>query len=237
MQKRMIAIAALVLLVIPGCGEKKSTETVLAGIKGGLLDAKQISGATEIRSNILKVIKTRGGSVEELDFAGAVVEQAGTPGEKVCLCQAIGFRVAQLAAQAWDDGIFRSYEIEKIRTGWNSDGPYEMFSDREFHGEKGNLLIPGEKIQISDRNGGKPTPGKSLGVNDLWYEITFSGGLKMFFNAVDGDKAIFTPDYMELRSEYQNGNLDIAGRLKAERKVVESNVSALPFSGIAVKVK
>ena len=40
MQKRMIAIAALVLLVIPGCGEKKSTETVLAGIKGGAAGCK-----------------------------------------------------------------------------------------------------------------------------------------------------------------------------------------------------
>ena len=162
------------------------------GPKKGLLSANDRVAFTNIvESNKLRVLKRTDGNTETLNLEDSIVENKGTKTENKCLCQAVCFRVSQLAAQAWEDGVFRTYEIKRIRTGWNTLGPYEFFSDRELNGEIGDLEIPAEKIVIEKRNGDKATSPNKLTIQDSWYEITFTNDLVLFLQVKEGENGVY----------------------------------------------
>ena len=206
------------------------------GSKKELLLANDRVALTNIvESNKLKVLKKPDGKIETLRFADAIIENKGTKDEKKCLCQAVCFRVSQLAAQVWKDGVFRTYEVKRIQTGWNTPGPYEFFSDRELNGEIGDLEIPAEKIVVEKRNGDKATSPKNLTIQDSWYEITFTNGLSLFFQVKEGNNGVYPSGFLTLRREMKNGDKNAERLFMLEMKKTVAGVAALNFQGITVK--
>jgi hypothetical protein len=204
--------------------------------KKGLLSATDRVAFTNIvESNTLKVMKRPDGKIETLRFDEAIIENKGTKKEKKCLCQAVCFRVAQLAAQAWKDGVFRTYEVKRIRTGWNTPGPYEFFSDRELNGEIGDLEIPAEKIVVEKRKGNKATSPKDLTIQDGWYEITFTNDLALFFQVKEGKNGVYPAGFLTLRSEMKNGEKNAKRPFNLILEKTVAGVAELPFQGIIVK--
>jgi hypothetical protein len=199
-----------------------------------LRDLSSVNIETQISSDILKVKKEEDGDTIELLYEESVTENAGSENEKKCLCQGVAFRVSQIASQVWSDGIFRTYEIEEIRTGWNTDGPYEFFSDEEHNGEIGDLEIPAEKIVIDGFAGATVTSGKNLTIEDSWYEITFVNGEKLMLRGTMGEAGIYTEEFLELRSKVKNGDTTVVPQMQEERKKVERNLGILPFDRIVI---
>jgi len=206
------------------------------GPKKGLLSANdRVAFINIVESNKLKVLKRADGNIETLTFEDSIVENKGTKTETKCLCQAVCFRVSQLAAQAWEDGVFRTYEIKRIRTGWNTLGPYEFFSDRELNGEIGDLEIPAEKIVIEKRNGDKATSPNKLTIQDSWYEITFTNDLVLFLQVKEGENGVYPAGFLTSRSEVKNGDKNTKQPFMLEKKKTVAGVAELPFQGIVVK--
>jgi hypothetical protein len=227
-KKFTIGIFIIAVSLIAGCSRPDLK-------KGHVSITDHVSFTTIIESNTLKVLKRPDGKIETLQFADAIIENKGTKREKKCLCQAVCFRVSQLAAQAWKDGTFRTYEIKGIRTGWNTDGPYEFFSDRVLNGEIGDLEIPAEKIIIAKKNGDKATSSKNLTIQDNWYEITFTNDLIVLFQVKEGKEGIYPADFMTLRSKMKNGDEKAARPFMLEMKKTVANIAKLPFQGIIVE--
>ena len=188
---------------------------------------------SQVSNDELKVQKTPDGPVETLVFAEAVTEHAGTAEEKKCMCQSVCFRAAQLASQLWEDGVFRTYEVARIRTGWNTGGPWEFFSDREMNGEIGDLAMPAEKIVIEKHDGSAATPRKELTLEDNWYEIRLANGQGLFLRVKEG--GVFPEEFMALRSRFKGGeeSANEAFHRSYDRGI--ARVSALPFDGISVE--
>ena len=206
------------------------------GSKKGLLSARdRVALSNVVESNKLKVLKNPDGKIETLQFEEAIIEKKGTKEEEKCLCQAVCFRVSQLAAQAWEDGVFRTYEVKRIRTGWNTPGPYEFFSDKELNGEIGDLEIPAEKIVVEKRNGDKATSPKNLTIQDSWYEITLTNDLVLFFKVKEGKNGVYPEGFLALRSEMKNGDKNAKRPFMLKMKKTVTGVGELPFQGIIVK--
>jgi hypothetical protein len=226
---RGMALGMLVLpLLLLGCAQH--------GQKGAVLSPCDHVALTDtVTTNTLKVVKTPGGKVETLHLEEAIVENKGTEKEKKCLCQAICFRVAQLAAQAWDDGVFRTYEVERIRTGWNTPGPYEFFSDKELNGEIGDLEIPAERIVVQKRDGGEAASFKELTLQDNWYEFTLTNGRVLFLRVKDGDSGVFPAGFLALRNRLKSGDEDAKKLFKPHYEQVLARIATVPFDRITVR--
>ena len=203
--------------------------------KGLLSPSDSVAITNIVESNRLKVLKKADGKIKTLQFENAIIENKGTKEEKKCLCQAVCFRVSQLAAQAWRDGVFRTYEVKRIRTGWNTPGPYEFFSDRELNGEIGDLEIPAEKIVVEKRNGDKATSPKNLTIQDSWYEITFTNDLVLLFQVKEGKNGVYPAGFLTLRSEMKHGDKNAKKHFELEMKKTVAGVAELPFQRIIVK--
>ncbi|MCD6117439.1 hypothetical protein J7K93_10525 [bacterium] len=207
----------------------------LVSKKRFLLPTDCVAVTNIVKSNTLKIQKKPNSKIETLQFADAIIENKGTKKENKCLCQAVCFRVSQLATQAWEDNVFRTYEVKRIRTGWNTDGPYEFFSDRELNGEIGDLEIPAEKIVVEKRNGDKATSPKDLTIEDSWYEITFTNNLVLFFQVKEGENGVYPAGFLTLRSKMKNGDKNTEKPFLLEMKKTLSGIAELPFKGIIVE--
>jgi hypothetical protein len=188
-----------------------------------------------IKTNQLKILKTAVGKIETLDFEESIIEDKGLKTESKCLCQAICFRVSQLAAQFSKDGVLRTYEIKKIRTGWNTDGPYEFFSNKELNGEIGDLEIAAERIIIEKRNGDKATSPINLSIRDAWYEITFINGQVISFQVKEGKNGVYPTGFLTMRKKMKNGVKNIKQLFMKEKKKTVANVTKLPFEKIVMQ--
>lgn len=189
--------------------------------------------SSTVSNDELKVQKTPDGPVETLVFAEAVTEHEGTDEEKKCMCQSVCFRVAQLASQVWEDGVFRTYEVERIRTGWNTGGPWEFFSDQEMNGEIGDLEMPSAKIVVEKPDGSAATPRKELDLEDNWYEIRFANGQVLLLRVKEG--GVFPEEFMALRSKFKGGDKSADEAFHRSYGEGIARVSALPFDGISVE--
>jgi Na+-translocating ferredoxin:NAD+ oxidoreductase RnfG subunit len=227
--KKIVIFMITALAIFTGCGSSgggSSKEDEENKIK--LIAESEIKTNKEITSNVLKAVLEKDGKEIELKFEDSVKENVGTENEKICISQSVAFRVAQLATQAWSDGVFRSYEISKIRTGWSTEGIYEFFSNDET----GKMKISRDKLLIEGKNGGSATDVKNLTVNDCWYEITFTNGAVLTFTATEGENGVFTTNFLPLRIKQQNGDTTVKTELAAERVKVESNLKNVPFNRI-----
>ncbi|MBN2039792.1 MAG: hypothetical protein JW864_07110 [Spirochaetes bacterium] len=231
MSRKIWSVAIIAILILTGC----TSMGINSSGSPEILGADKIKIESKINSNILRVIKTKGGNAEKIEYLKAVSEIEDGK-NKICLCQAVGFRVAQLTSQAWSDGIFRCYDIKKIRTGWNTDGVYEFFSDQMFHGEKGDLELSSDIIAVESIEGGEPTPETMLTAKDAWYEIALVNGTKLNFSWSEGKNGVYTSRFLKLRTESKNGNKSVIPEMAKERKKVEANMQRIPFNRITVEI-
>ena len=198
-----IGLSLLVLLLsgLAGC----SSSTV--GEKSPIVN--------EVSTNQL-LVKKAGSSDVETVFLEESCKEIENGKEKFCLCRAVGFRIAQISSQIWSDGVFRSYEVEKITTGWNTDGAEEMFVEV--------LGIPGDKVTIP----GDATPYEDLTLSDSWFKLEFNNGRELLFR---GTEKIYGEKFLSLRSAFKNGDKSRADELKEEREKVQKSLTGLPFKG------
>ena len=181
-----------------------------------------------INSDVLRFTKGKKGKVIELVYGETVLENKGTPDEKVCICMANAYRAAQIVSNVWSDGIFRTGDIKEIRTGWNTEGPFEMFEEV--------MGIPEEKIKITGSSLKKATPGDELTIKDLWFEFTFNNGQKLFIDA-DLFSRVLSEKFLELRSKFKKGDQSVQKELGSERKIAVEGMACLPFKALIVKKK
>jgi len=226
--KTIVPLILVLALFIAGCASLAPKKTLLSA-------TDRTSFTDVVESNGLRIQKRPDGEIETLRFSDAIIENKGTEREKKCLCQAVCFRVAQLAAQAWEDGVFRTDEVKRIRTGWNTSGPFEFFSDRELNDEIGDLEIPAEKIRVEKKNGEKATAPQDLTIQDSWYEITFSNGLAVFFQVKEGTNGVYPAGFLKLRNRMEKGDQEAKQSFMPLMKETVAGVAELPFQGIIVE--
>lgn len=222
--RKAALIVALCPLLFIGCAHFDKEAASIAKLNRSTLN-------TTLKTDALKVQKRPNAPIEILDFKKAVTENEGTAKEKLCMCQSISYRVSQLAAQAWPDGVFRTYDVQCIRTGWNTPGPYEFFSDREMNGEIGDLEIPANKIVVEQLNGDAARPPMSLTDNDGWFEITFNDGRVLMVNMNEG----FFPEGFLASRALKKGNA--AGKAIFKKKYSQAieRLISTPFQGMSAE--
>jgi hypothetical protein len=97
------------------------------------------------------------------DRSGLMWEPDGNGGYKACLCRMVGFRALQAIGQYLSIDDFNSSQTT-ILTGWNTDGPEELFVD--------NMpWVEGTNFSYSD----PITAGAYLNLDDAWFNFTVEG--------------------------------------------------------------
>ncbi len=167
-------------------------------------------------SGDLRYLSMDGKKVETLTLPGAVKEDDGNGGSKVCLCQSMAFRVSQMMSYRWADGIFRPGDVS-IETGWNTEGPSEFWIDRMGMDPK-DLVIPSNATSES-----------GLSLSDAWYKVTIKSTGETFTFRATGD--IYLSDFLVLRALAKQGKISDAQKKRqmALRKRIESRVLASPY--------
>jgi hypothetical protein len=169
----------------------------------------------EVVSDTLLIKKIEKSEIETMTFDQAIVKFCKHE-EKIdkCLCKAATFRIAQLCCSCTGDSVFRSYEIKKITTGWNADGPRGLFTKK--------LGVPKERFIIPEDS----TNTNDLTLKDSWFEIEYKNGMKLKFRGTD---RIYTDQYLVLRSRHKKGDESIEEIFHVEKLKVEHNLRELPF--------
>jgi hypothetical protein len=194
-----LSLLSLLLSSLLGCSGSTAVETAPI--------------VNEVNTNQLLVEKTENSGAETLLMQESCKEIEDGK-EKFCLCRAVAFRIAQICSQLWDDGVFRSYEVEGITTGWNTPGPQEMFVEV--------LGIASNKVTIPD----DATPYEDLPLNDSWYKVEFKNGRELLFKGTD---KIYGDKFLALRKAFKNGDKSVETELKTERNTVQQSLTGLPF--------
>lgn len=156
--------------------------------------------------------------VRSMDLPDAAKEDNGSGGTKICLCQAVAFRVSQMISSRWADGVFRPEDIS-VETGWNSDGPIEFWVDQ--------MGMSADDIVIS----GSATSGDRLSLSDCWYKVTIkSTGETYLFR---GTSDLYVSDFLDLRALFKQKKATAAQtkRMKELRAKTVNNVCSSPFVG------
>lgn len=142
-----------------------------------------------VKNDVLS-FRSKDGSVRKLQIGEACMEGEGDQ-RHPCLCRAMAYRVAQIASSAWSDGIFDVKDVE-VETGWNSDGPKELFVDlmglsSVSYGASGEISSP-----------------DAMSLADCWYRVTvLSTGDSFVFR---GTEQMLPSDFMVLRNKVKGGN-------------------------------
>nr|WP_321502366.1 Synerg-CTERM sorting domain-containing protein [uncultured Dethiosulfovibrio sp.] len=167
-------------------------------------------------SGDLRYLSVDGKKVETLSLPDGVLEDDGKGGTKICLCQAMAFRVSQMMSHRWADGIFRPNDVS-IETGWNSDGPSEFWVDR--------MGMDPKDVAISSN----ATSGSELSVSDGWYKVTVKSTGETFSFRATSD--IYLSDFLDLRALAKQGKISDAQKKRqmALRKRIENRVLASPY--------
>lgn len=149
-------------------------------------EAAKLTGIeTILYSNVLEYLDSSG-KAASLDIATSVVEDNG----KICLCQATAFRISQMMASVWPDGLFHPEDVT-IETGWNTEGPGEFWVDR--------LGMNTDDVRIAS----DATAGDSLKLDDAWYRVTLkSTGESFLFRATD---RFYRSNFLDLRNKNKKG--------------------------------
>jgi Zn/Cd-binding protein ZinT len=166
---------------------------------------------TRLSTNELIIAKHRSGERDTLNLEEASTEQEGGR-TKLCICRAIGFRIAQMLSGMWGDGAFHADDVSVV-TGWSTDGIREIFED-----------ILGVAVFAYAENA---TDSDNLRLDDSWYEVTIlSTGKKLMFRGTD---RIYSNDFLELRSRFKKGGATAAAKFAAGRTEVVDAVRTVPF--------
>jgi len=189
---------------------------IIALVTAGFLSCNKESHFNNgINTNTIKLQKNAQGKISKITYNKAVtVVEDGI--KKVCLCRALGFRIAQTVAEKWKDNVFRGHEIVSIETGWNSSGLPLFFTD--------TLGIPRNKIKISK----KAKSNVDLTLKDNWFIIKFNNGKKI---TMRGTERLYSKRYLELRAALEKGEKDLlVEEALNERNQIEQKFRGIPFS-------
>ena len=175
--------------------------------------------AEKVTSNAITIIKHVGDDPVRLVMSEQCTEPAPDGGTKFCLCQGVCFRIAQiLASTAWEDGVFRSWDVE-VETGWNTEGPEEFFEDAA----EVRSLVYHENA----------TSEKDLTMEDSWYRLrVVSTGREYLFR---GTSSIYMENFLDLRKKLKNGTITDEEKvtMQALRQHIVQFLTALPFNSEA----
>ena len=168
-----------------------------------------------LSTNKLLFQKDERSDLDELSFDKAIIKFCRHENKKEeCLCKAAAFRIAQLCCMLSGDSVFRSFEVQKIRTGWNADGIKGLFLKK--------LGVPPDRFVIDK----EATPNNDLTLDDSWYEVVFKNGKTFAFRGTSG---IYTEKYLELRSRFKKGDQSVQEVFAEEKQKVKENLGELPF--------
>jgi len=206
-------------------GWKNAVTGMMVGILcllGTASSGMALDVAERVTSNVVTILKGAGGEPVELVMSEQCTEPAPNGGTKFCLCQAASFRIAQiLAATAWEDGVFRSWDVE-VETGWNTEGPEEFFLDAA----QVRSLAYDENV----------ASGKNLALEDSWYRIrVLSTGTIYLFK---GTSSIYIENFLKLRKKSKNGTIteEEQAAMQALRQRIVQFMTALPFNSEAFEI-
>ena len=211
---KLLRVFIFSLTVLFSCGFDKHSDT--ESIKNSA-EENNPKAIRDYRLTTDKLLfqKDEKGDLNEMSFDQAIIKFCKREKkEEECLCKAAAFRIAQLCCMFAGDSVFRSFEVEKIRTGWNADGIKGLFVKK--------LGVPPERFVIDE----KATPNDALTLDDSWYEISFKNG-EMF--ALKGTSRIYTEKYLELRNRFKKGDQSVKEDFAEEKRKVKENLSELPF--------
>ncbi len=193
---------------VKGGAATADEQTELRKLKGSILTRVQkdgFYGGFEIRravnpkgisdvvpSGELRYLSVDGGEVKMRSLPGGVMEDDGNGGTKVCLCQAMAFRISQMMSSRWADGIFRPSDVS-VETGWNTDGPHEFWV-AALKMEPGEVVVPSSAAKDAD-----------LSLKDGWYRVKVRSTGETFVFRVTGD--VYLSDFLDLRSLAKHGDI------------------------------
>ncbi len=206
-------------------GWRNAVTGVLMGVLcllGAASSGMALEVAEEVTSNVITIIKHAGGDPVRLVMSEQCTEPAPDGGTKFCLCQGVSFRIAQiLASTAWEDGVFRSWDVE-VETGWNTEGPEEFFHDAA----EVRSLVYDESA----------TPEKDLALQDSWYRLRVVSTGKVYL--FRGTSSIYIENFLDLRKKSKNGTITDEEKvaMQALRQRMVQFLTALPFRSEAFDV-
>lgn len=180
----------------------------------------------QIDSNLLNFQNGEGPvrSINIADCTDPVMSGDVQVGTIFCVCQGVAFRVAQLMAEEWPDGVFH-VDDAKVVTGWKTEGPEDLMVNRlgmipdEHKGFSYDKRAPEVKDQI---------------LEDAWYQVTIlSTGQKYTFYATE--KIYGTADssgktMLDYRREVEGGDPTHKDEMKAMRAMASKRLTAQPFA-------
>ncbi len=170
----------------------------------------------EVTTNTLKVQTAFNTRVQTLDVESAsTITDPQTGTQTFCVWRAVAYRLSQICAQVWDDGVFRSYQVAQIETGWTADEGVSLFTEA--------LGIPADRVVIP----ADAEVPRHLSLGDSWYEITFTNGRALFFQAT---AQLYHAPFLTYREHYLNGEGGVTlPMVERERAIVIQTVRTLPF--------
>jgi len=176
----------------------------------------------ELTSDVL-FYQHDGGDVLSMDISECTDVMPGG-GTKFCLCQGMAFRVSQLMADKWKDGVFHVDDV-KVVTGWKTDGPKELFVE---------ALGMAEGKDSGFSYDDEARAGKDQYTEDSWYEVTvLSTGIQYLFCATDEIYDVVSddtqPDFLDYRREIKSGDSTHKTEMQNLRALVQARIEADPF--------
>jgi len=171
---------------------------------------------TRVTTNTLMVVRDGLARPDTLELK-EVSTEVENGRSKVCICRAVGFRIAQMMSGMWGDGAFHPADVSVV-TGWSTHGAKEIFEDI--------LGVAGFAYAKDARD------SADLGLEDSWYEITIlSTGKKLVFRGTD---KIYSNGFLEARSAFKKGGERAAPGFAAGRADVVDAVMKVPFENMLV---
>lgn len=177
---------------------------------------KPLRAETVLYSDVLDYLDGSG-KVASLDMATSVVEADG----KICLCQSAAFRISQMMAPVWSDGLFHPEDVT-IETGWNTEGPEEFWVD-QLGLAAGDLTLARDATAVED-----------LALDDAWYRVTLkSTGESFLFRATD---LYYRSNFLDLRAKNKKGTSTNAEKTRMQliRAAMAEDILETPLVGFFV---
>lgn len=187
----------------------------------------------QLDSNVLHYRNGEGPekSLNIADCTDPVMKDGVQVGRIFCVCQGVAFRVAQLMAEKWPDGIFHVDDVQVV-TGWKTDGPEGLMVNKLG-------MIPDEKKGFSYDNSAPEVKDQTL--ENAWYQVTIlSTGEQYTFQATE--KIYGTADssgntMLDYRREVEGGDPTHKAEMKAMRTNASKRLTAQPFAAGSFRIR
>jgi hypothetical protein len=226
MIKKLSIIFGLCSLIAAGCSNEQTTENTSSGGSDSLVAVTNNTSITdssaitdEVTDNALKFQKDSTGQVFTIDLPSIILDNKDR-GKTVML--GVTFRIAQIYSKCWPDRIFRSYQVEYIKTGSTAKGSAELFSK----------TLGVDPLCISILGGAQK---KDIILQDSWFEMKIKNGKTIRLSA---NNNLLSENFLRLKNKLSNGDKSVRKELDVERKKIEQAIRNLPFNNrFAVEVK